>query len=101
MARTPFTIVLTRSARDDLRHFKRFQQKVILDAVQEQLAHEPVKETTNRKPLRPNDLSSWEMRVGDIRVFYDVSSDEREVTIKAIGAKVHNRLLIRGKEYKL
>jgi mRNA-degrading endonuclease RelE of RelBE toxin-antitoxin system len=41
------------------------------------------------------------MRVGAFRVFYDVDEDEREVTIKAVGEKEHNRLRIRGKEYEL
>lgn len=66
-----------------------------------QLIHEPTKETRNRKPLRPNDLSQWELRVGDFRVFYDVDVEKEETLIKAVGEKGHNKLYIRGKEYEL
>jgi mRNA-degrading endonuclease RelE of RelBE toxin-antitoxin system len=58
-------------------------------------------QTRNRKPLRPNDLSTWEARVGSHRVFYDVDQINRRVTIKAVGWKEHNRLFIRGEEYHL
>jgi hypothetical protein len=58
-------------------------------------------ETRNRKPLRPNDLSSWELRVDVNRVFYDVDKDAAKVIIKAVGWKEHNKLFIRGKEYQL
>ena len=49
----------------------------------------------------PNDLSIWEMRVGEFRVFYDVDEERQEVLIKAVGWKKHNKLFIRGKEHEL
>jgi mRNA-degrading endonuclease RelE of RelBE toxin-antitoxin system len=101
MSAEPYHLVFSKNALGDLRHFAKSQQNVILEAVDEQLLHEPLKATRNRKPLRPNDLSSWEMRVGAFRVFYDVDEEQREVTIKAVGAKEHNRLRIRGKDYEL
>lgn len=42
------------------------QQKMILDAVDEQLTHEPTVETRNRKPMRPNPIAPWELRVGKL-----------------------------------
>ena len=54
----------------------------------------------HRKPLRPNELARWELRIGEFRVFYDVEG-ANVVKIKAIGWKEHNRLLIRGREYHL
>jgi mRNA-degrading endonuclease RelE of RelBE toxin-antitoxin system len=71
------------------------------DALPKQLEHEPFSATRNRKPLRPNELASWELRIGDCRVFYDVDASKREVLVKAVGRKTHNKLLIRGKEYRL
>jgi addiction module RelE/StbE family toxin len=96
-----FVISFTDSALKDLKHLQKAKQTLILEGVEEQLVHEPLKETKNRKPLRPNDLSSWELRIGDLRVFYDVEETANEVDIKAVGWKVHEKLFIRGKEYKL
>jgi mRNA-degrading endonuclease RelE of RelBE toxin-antitoxin system len=48
------------------------QQAIVLDAVKVQLRYEPLRETRNRKPLRPNPLAPWELRVGSLRVFYEV-----------------------------
>ena len=96
-----FEVVLTTSALDDLRFLKKNEQNVVLDAIEQQLAKEPLVQTRNRKPLRPNDLSSWEARLGAHRVFYDVDDVNQKVTIKAVGWKEHNKLIIRGKEYQL
>jgi mRNA-degrading endonuclease RelE of RelBE toxin-antitoxin system len=96
-----FEVVFTDSALGDLRHLKKAGQNVILDAVEQQLRANPQEETRNRKPLRPNNLSSWEMRVGAYRVFYDVDDTQEKVTIKAVGRKEHNKLFIRGKGYDL
>jgi hypothetical protein len=75
---------------------------IVLDAVVEQLAHEPTVETWNRKPMRPNPLAPWELRVGDLRVYYDVSEEpEPVVHIRAVGIKEHNELRIGGEAYKL
>jgi len=96
-----FTLRFTKSAWKDMGFLRKSEQQTIVGAVEEQLVHEPLKETRNRKPLRPNDLSKWELRVGDFRVFYDVVEESHETVIKAVGRKEHNKLLIRGKEYAL
>jgi mRNA-degrading endonuclease RelE of RelBE toxin-antitoxin system len=96
-----FAIELTDSAQDDLRFFRRFDQTILMDAIDGQLQHQPATETRHRKPLEPNDLGQWELRVGKFRVFYDVETTESVVAVKAIGLKEHNKLFIRGKEYKL
>jgi mRNA-degrading endonuclease RelE of RelBE toxin-antitoxin system len=96
-----FTIVFTESALIDLQHFKKAERKRILDAIEVQLTAEPLKPTRNRKPLRPNNLSTWESRITSHRVFYDVDASAQEVTVKAVGWKEHNRLFIRGQEHEL
>jgi len=96
-----FTVVFTASALEDLRSLRKSDQNVILDALEEQLTASPATPTRNRKPLRPNDLASWELRVGDFRVFYDFNESAAEVTVKAVGEKQHNKLFIRGQEYTL
>ena len=64
--------------------------------------HEPLKETRNRKPLRPNPVAPWELRVGELRVFYEVSEGPPAlVQVLAVGIKVRETLLIGGQEIKL
>lgn len=96
-----YRVQLTASAGEDLRYLQKAAQNAVLDAIERQLISEPLTPTRNRKPLRPNDLSSWEMRIEEYRVFYDVQESKQEVLVKAVGWKEHEKLLIRGKEYKL
>jgi len=42
----------------------------LVDAVAEQLSHQPTLETRNRKPLEENELAPWVLRVGHRRVYY-------------------------------
>lgn len=96
-----FILTFTDSALDDLDYFRRYEQGVIVDAIDQQLLYEPGVETRNRKVLDPNPLAQWELRVGSYRVFYDLNLSGQMVIVKAIGWKEHNKLYIRGKEYIL
>ena len=96
-----FELEFTASALDDLAYFKKAEQNLILDNIEASLRHEPLVETRHRKPLRPNDLSAWELRVGNFRVFYDVDETAKVVLIKAIGYKKRNVLYIRGRRFTL
>ena len=96
-----FQVELTPSAVEDLRYLKRAEQRFVLDAIEQQLSFEPTTSTRNRKALRENELSEWELRIGDFRVFYDVDDNRLAVRVKAVGWKEHNRLLIRGREFVL
>jgi mRNA-degrading endonuclease RelE of RelBE toxin-antitoxin system len=58
-------------------------------------------DTRNRKKLRPNDVSEYELRISKFRVFYDVDEEAKTVKIEAVGYKEGNRLFILGKEYAL
>jgi mRNA-degrading endonuclease RelE of RelBE toxin-antitoxin system len=71
---------------------------MVLDGVDEQLRHEPTVEARNRKPMRPNPLAPWELRIGNLRVYYDVEDEpESIVQIRAVGIKERNRVRI-GRE---
>lgn len=64
------------------------QQALVLDTVDRQLIHQPTVETRNRKFMQPNPLAPWELRIGDLRVYYDVREHpEPVVLIRAVGIK--------------
>lgn len=94
-------VKLTPSARDDIAPFKKPERQAILDGIAAQLTDEPQVETRNRKRLRPNRTSEWEVRIGKYRVFYDVDQTDRIVQVRLIGEKRRNLLLVRGEEYTL
>lgn len=78
------------------------ERTTALGAVVRQLSHEPLVETRNRKPLRPNPIAPWELRAGTLRVFYDVVvGNPGVVRVLAVGKKVGNVLHIGGQEIKL
>jgi mRNA-degrading endonuclease RelE of RelBE toxin-antitoxin system len=83
---------------DHFQYLAKRQQVLVLDAVEKQLQFQPDIETRNRKPIRPNPLAPWELRIGTLRVYYDFEySPERIVFIRAIGIKERNNVKI-GKE---
>src|SRR5262245_59205265 len=76
-----------------LRKIRVYYKKQILDAIEKQLAHEPDTITRNRKLLEnlvpPWQMVSpiWELRVGEYRVFYDISPTESVVYVRAVRRK--------------
>jgi len=95
-----FKVFITPGARDDLDYFRSREKKIILDAISEFLGVDANVETRRRKCLRANNLAPWELRVGDYRIFYEISDDTR-VRVLAIGHKEHNDLFVQGKRIEL
>ena len=97
-----YRIVYSPATDEHLRALTARQRSIVFDAVNEQLTREPAVETRNRKAMRPNPLAPWELRLGELRVYYEsVEEPEAVVTILAVGVKQRERLLIAGKEIKL
>lgn len=96
-----FDIRFSEDALLDLDALKKSQRVAAVKAAESQLQQDPLTASRHRKQLRENPISSWEMRVGDLRVFYDVDVPNKVVLVKAVGVKEHNRLFIRGKEFEL
>jgi mRNA-degrading endonuclease RelE of RelBE toxin-antitoxin system len=95
-----FDIGLTGSAIEDLDFFRKKERKIIANGIALHLKNDANVETRRRKPLRPNKLAQWELRIEDYRVFFDLES-ENVVKVVAVGKKEHNDLYIRGKKVDL
>lgn len=97
-----YSVEFAESVKEQLQALPARQRALLLDSIEQQLVHEPLTETRNRKPLRPNPIAPWELRVGNLRVFYDVVAEEPNVVrVLAIGEKKGNKLFIAGKEVQL
>jgi len=93
-----YRIEYSRDALDHLRLLTAREQRLVLDRVDLMLSHDPAVETRNRKPMRPNPLAPWELRIGSLRVYYDIEEEpEYIVVILAVGVKERDRVRI-GKE---
>jgi mRNA-degrading endonuclease RelE of RelBE toxin-antitoxin system len=97
-----YTIEFAASVKGHLEILTARQRSAVFDAIERQLSSEPTKETRDRKPLRPNPVAPWELRVGALRVFYEVSDGlPAIVRILAVGIKTRATLRIGGEEINL
>jgi len=81
-----YEIVLAPEALSDLHHVKAHLRAAVRDAIETHLRHEPTKTSKSRiKRLRGMSRPQYRLRVGGMRVFYDVT--RRRVEILAIVPK--------------
>jgi len=97
-----YEIRYTPAARAHLKELTARQRATVVRGVEEQLVHQPTVETRHRKPMRASPIAPWELRIGDLRVYYDVEHEpEQMVGIVAIGIKRRNHVTISGVEVDL
>lgn len=88
-----YNIEYAEGVADDLANLRAYERTQILDSIEVQLAHEPTRQTRNRKilvgllPPWEHVEPVWELRVGEYRVFYDVDEITSVVMIRAIRYK--------------
>ena len=88
-----FQILFSTDVEEDLRAIPLYHRHRILNDMEEQLAHQPLVHTKNRKllvkflPPWEADSVIWELRSGDYRVFYDVDDANRKVYVRAVRKK--------------
>jgi mRNA interferase RelE/StbE len=76
----PFAIVLAPEAVEDLKKLKASIRADVRAALETHLRHEPEKVSRSRiKRLRSLRQPQYRLRVGDVRVFYDVSGATVEI----------------------
>jgi mRNA-degrading endonuclease RelE of RelBE toxin-antitoxin system len=89
----PYSIQYTNAAERHLRMLTARQRSIVLDAISLQLAYQPTVPTRNRKRMEENPLGPWALRVGDMRVYYEVEDEpEAVVTVLVVGVKQRNML---------
>ena len=93
-----YIIEITPTAREDIRYFKKYEQNIIIEAIETQLTYQPTVETTNRFHRNPPEIADWELRVGDFRILYNVEEAVQIVSIERIGEKPNNELYFRRKK---
>lgn len=98
----PYRVVISSAAEADLDHLARRDQSVVFDAIKRFLSTEPDVPSNARKMLDPNPLDiAWELRIGALRVFYDVEEDVQTVRVERMGRKQGNNLYLRGRRVLL
>jgi mRNA interferase RelE/StbE len=76
----PFAIVLAPEAVEDLGRLKAAVRSNVKSTMETHLRHQPEKTSRSRiKRLRGLSRPQYRLRVGDIRVFYDVADEVVEV----------------------
>jgi len=86
---SPYEIAWDEEAKAELAAVRPFQRRIVVEAVERQLRHQPDVETRNRKPLREplGELpeATWELRVrGDYRVFYWLVDSQTVTVLRVI-----------------
>ncbi len=90
----PYQISITEVAETQLRSLPVRAQRIVEAAILARLQEQPITPTRAIKKLRPNPFAAFELRVGNLRVLYNV--EDEEVVILVVGRKVGNQLIVEG-----
>lgn len=93
----PFRITITEDADRQFRALSARDQGTLEAAILARLQQQPAMPTKAIKRLRPNPLAEFELRVGNLRVLYNVEGDE--VVVLIVGQKAGNKLIVEGEEF--
>ena len=89
-----FEIRYAEDSEAELMALRKFDRQKVIERIEEQLPHEPDKETRNRKRLiglkTPWNFvgETWELRIGELRVFYDINAGGKIVTVRVVRRKL-------------
>ena len=93
-----YRVSITQEAESQLRDLGVRDQRLVEAAVMTRLRGQPTTPTKAIKRLRPNPFAEFELRVGDLRVLYNVEGDE--VVLLLVGRKVGNTLVVKGEVFR-
>ena len=75
-----YRIVFAPEAREDYNDLRAYERASVRDAINRHLPHQPDKVSKSRiKRLRDMETPQYRLRVGEIRVFYDIVGSEVQV----------------------
>ena len=80
MAKMEFSIIVAPEAVEEIRALPAYDQAQVRDAIERHLRHGPKRLSKSRiKRLRGVSKPQFRLRVGNVRVFYDVSEETVEI----------------------
>src|SRR5207302_8592420 len=92
-----YAITYTPEASLDLSELPKRDDAFVRNSGGRYLTVEPLLPSHKRKELGPNPLSAtWELRLGELRVYYDVDATVRRVRVLRVGRKLRERVYLRG-----
>jgi mRNA interferase RelE/StbE len=92
-----YAIILSPEGIEDFRRLKAPVRSQVKEGIEMHLRHEPLKESKSRiKRLRGMQRPGYRLRIGEIRVFYDLSDDTVEVLAVVPKSKASEWLEIVG-----
>ena len=88
-----YEVQVHESASKEIESLRVFDQRIVMDAIEKHLTHQPIVAARRRKrldsltPQFEHVSPVWELRVGDFRVFYDVDELTTIVHVRAVRFK--------------
>ena len=93
-----YAIILAPEAAEDLRDLKANLRAEVREGIETHLRHEPGKTSRSRiKRLRKLSQPQYRIRIGDVRVFYDVSEKDVEALAIVLKSEATSWLAKHGK----
>src|SRR5438045_1055981 len=93
----PYKISITEDAERQFLALPVREQRILEAAILSRLEHQPTALSRAIKRLRPNPLAEFELRVGDLRILYNVEEDE--VLLLIVGRKAGDKIIVEGEEF--
>jgi mRNA interferase RelE/StbE len=94
----PFEIILAPEAIEDVDGLKANVRATVLEGLETHLRHEPTKTSRSRiKRLKKMSQPQYRLRMGDVRVFYDVTEERVEVLAVVLKSEAAEWLAKHGK----
>jgi len=94
----PFDIILAPEAIEDLDGLKANIRATVREGLERHLRYEPTKSSRSRiKRLKKMSQPQYRLRLGDIRVFYDVTEEQVEILAVVLKSEAAEWLAKHGK----
>ncbi|HEV3138138.1 MAG TPA: type II toxin-antitoxin system RelE/ParE family toxin [Pirellulales bacterium] len=78
----PFQIQYAEAAANDIRALRAFDQRKVLDGIEEHLTHQPQQTSRSRiKAMGQPFWSQYRLRIDDFRIYYDIDEENHVVNV--------------------